>query len=341
MYELIRKTLIIVLCLMLSKMLHLTVSVYIVLFSIVIATTCYSNHVWEIIKRLLPSLFAALGAVVVNQVFATHPFIIWTCSILYFDHVRRTADSNLKVRGVILPLFMIIFINTYANSSSYIFSIPEIVRDLVLSTIITGLVASFVNHVMVIKKIPPMPAIISMPVRGVDRLKMLLLVGVGLAFIMINEVTSAVFCLVPLITSAMQPTHDLMKVHSRNKMLSQVGGCSLALIVSMLFSGTEINLFTYLFISTVLVFTILWWCDHPDKEEGLIHSDALMGFLIPYQLYIGQYSNNFGLNSIILRAFELVVVLLIIYTIGYWLERLTTKNIKRQSLKQTAKLNLK
>ncbi|MFT6985387.1 MAG: hypothetical protein ACJAT7_001196 [Psychromonas sp.] len=326
MYELIRKTLIIVLCLMLSKMLHLTVSVYIVLFSIVIATSCDSSHIWEITKRILPSLFAALGAVVVNQVFATHPFIIWTCSILYFDHVRRKVDSNLKARMVTLPLFMIIFIDTYANSTAYILSIPDIVRDLVLSTLITALAASFINHIMPIKQKMPMVHIVSMPVSGADRLKMLLLVGVGLAFIMINQVTSAVFCLVPLITSAMQPTHDLMKTHSRNKMLSQVGGCSLAIIVSMFFSGTEINLFTYLFISSVLVFTILWWCNHPDKNEGLIHSDALMGFLIPYQLYIGQYGNNFGLNSIILRAFELLVVLLIIYATAYWLERLTTNS---------------
>jgi len=325
MYELTRKTLIIVLCLMLSKMLHLTVSVYIVLFSIVIATTCYSSHIGEIIKRILPSLYAAIGAVIVNQAFALHPFIIWTVSVIYFDYIRRKANSNLKARVVTLPLFMIIFINTYANSSDYILLIPEVLRDLVLSTLITGVVASFINHVMPIRKAMVMPPIVSMTVTGADRLKMFLLVGLGLAFIMINEVTSAVFCLVPLITSAMQPTHDLMKEHSRNKMLSQVGGCSLALIISLLFSGTEINLFTYLFISTVLVLTILWWCEHPDKEEGLIHSDALMGFLIPYQLYIGQYSNNFGLNSILLRAFELVVVLLIIYTIAYWLDRFTAQ----------------
>ena len=326
MYELIRKTLIIVLSLMLSKMLHLNVSVYIVLFSIVITTTCYSKHVWEIMKRIFPSLFAALGAVIINQVFAMHPFIIWTCSVIYFDYVRRHVGSNLKARQVTLPLFMIIFIDTYANSTAYIHLIPNITRDLVLSTIITALVASFINHVMPIKQKMQMPQIVSMPIRGADRLKLFLLVGLGLAFIMINEVTSAVFCLVPLITSAMQPTHDLMKTHSRNKMLSQVGGCCLAIIVSLIFSGTEVNLLTYFFISTILVFTILWWCNHPDKEEGLIHSDALMGFLIPYQLYIGQYGNNFGLNSIMLRAFELVVVLLIIYATAYWLDRLTDSN---------------
>tara|TARA_R110001583_G_scaffold22377_9_gene84046 strand:+ start:6603 stop:7610 length:1008 start_codon:yes stop_codon:yes gene_type:complete len=332
MYEIIRKTLIIVLCIMISKMLHLNVSVYIVLFSIVIATTCYSNHIWEIIKRLLPSLFAALVAVVVNQVFASHPFIIWTCSILYFDHVRRKVDTNLKARMATLPLFIIIFINTFSNSAEYTLLIPDIVRDLVLSVFITGLVASFINHIIPIKQKAQMPHIVSIPVTGSDRLKLLLLVGFGLAFIMINEVVSAVFCLVPLITSAMQPTHDLMKTHSRNKMLSQVGGCCLAIIVSIIFSGTEINIFTYLFTSSILVFTILWWCNHPDKEEGLIHSDALMGFLIPYQLYIGQYGNSFGLNSIFLRAFELLVVLLIIYTTAYWLDRLATKNKKRSKL---------
>jgi len=328
MYELIRKTLIIILCLMLSKMLHVTVSVYIVLFSIVIATTCDSCHIWEIIKRILPSLFAAFGAVLINQLFASHPFIIWACSIIYFDYVRRKVNSNMKARAVTLPLFIIIFIDTYATSTSYTLLIPDIIRDLVLSTLITALVASFINHIMPIKHTMPMPTIVSMPVTGADRLKVLLLVGLGLAFIMINEVTSAVFCLVPLITSAMQPTNDLMKTHSRNKMLSQVGGCSLAIVVSLIFSGTEINFFTYLSVSTILVFTILWWCNHPDKEEGLIHSDALMGFLIPYQLYIGQYGNNFGLNSIILRAFELTVVLLIIYTVAYWLERLATKSTK-------------
>jgi hypothetical protein len=331
MYELIRKTLIIVLCLLLSKMLHLTVSVYIVLFSIVIATTCYSSHIVEIIKRILPSLFAALGAVMVNQTFAIHPFIIWTCTLLYFDHVRRQVDSNLKARMVTLPLFMIIFIDTYANSTGYILSIPDITRDLILSTLITGLVASFINHIMPIKQAATLPHRVLMPVTGSDRLKMIILVGGGLAFIMINEVTTAVFCLVPLITSAMQPTHNLMKLHSRNKMLSQVGGCSIAIVVSLFFSGTEINLFTYFFISAVLVFTILLWCNHPDQEEGLIHSDALMGFLIPYQLYIGKYGNNFGLNSIILRAFELVVVLLIIYVTAYWLEYLTTNNKKNKS----------
>lgn len=327
MYELIRKTLIIVLCLMLSKMLHLTVSVYIVLFAVVIATTCDSNHIWEIIKRLLPTLITALGAVVVNQVFASHPFIIWACSILYFDHVRRKVDSNLKTGMVILPLFIIIFIDTYANSTVYALSIPGIVRDLILSTLITALAASFINHIMPVKQKIPLPPMVLMPVSGADRFKMLLFVGGGLAFIMINEVTSAVFCLVPLITSAMQPTHGLMKKHSHDKMFSQIGGCSLAFVVSLLFSGTEINLFTYLFISAILVFTILWWCHHSDPEEGAIHRDALMGFLMPYQLYIGKYGNDFGLNSIVLRAFELAVVLLVIYMLAYWLEKLTTGKI--------------
>ncbi|MDC0609845.1 hypothetical protein OAP63_03875 [Vibrio sp.] len=329
MYELTRKTLIIVSCLMLSKMLHLNVSVYIVLFAVVIANTCYSKHIWDIIKRILPSLLSALGAIVLNQLFAAHPFIIWTCTMIYFDHVRRHANTNLKVRMATLPLFMIIFINTYSNSTGFILSIPEISHDLILSTLIVGLVASFINHVMPVKANIVRPKPVEITVTGVDRLKLLCLVGFGLSFIMINEVTTAVFCLVPLITSAMQPSHSMMKNHSSDKMLSQVGGCSLAVIVSMFFSGTEINLFTYLFISYALVFTILLWCNHSDPIERPIHTDALMGFLIPYQLYIGKYGNDFGLNSIMLRAFELVVALLIIYVSAHWLEILSNRKLNR------------
>jgi len=326
MYEVIRKTTIIVACLMLSKMLHMNVTVYIVLFGVVAATTSYSRHVWTIIKRFFPSIFAALGAVLLNQMFASHPFIIWTCTICYFDHVRRHVDSSLKIRIATLPLFMIIFINTYATSSHYILLIPAISRDLVVSLLVVGIVTSFINHLMPIRAKLVMPPITIMPVIGIDRLKMLLLVGGGLAFIMINQVTTAVFCLVPLITSAMQPSYDMMKAHSRNKMLSQIGGCSIALVISMLFAGSEVNVVTYGCASTVLVFTILLWCNHFNIEERAIHSDALMGCLIPYQLYIGQFGNNFGINSIMLRGFELVVTLLIIYTISYWLSFKVTKN---------------
>lgn len=330
MYELVRKTLIIVLCLTLSKILHMNVSVYIVLFSVVISTTCYSNNILEIIKRLLPSLCAALCAVLINQFFAFHPFIIWTCTIFYFDHIRRHADNNIKARQAILPLFMIIFINTYANSTGYTLLIPAIARDLISSMLITSLIASFINHLMPIKISIPPSKIVPLAVTELDRLKMLLLVGGGLAFIMINEVTSAVFCLVPLISATMQPSHSMMKTHSGDKMLSQIGGCCIALLASMLFAGTEINILSYFFVSFTLVFTLLLWCDHKDMQVRSIHSDALMGFLIPYQLYVAKLGNNFGINSIFLRAFELAIALLIIYTIAYWLEYHSLKAISKR-----------
>ncbi|MEI8633335.1 hypothetical protein P4S72_17285 [Vibrio sp. PP-XX7] len=274
-------------------------------------------------QRLFPSLFAALGALFVNQLFAVHPFIIWTCSVIYFDYVRRHIDSNLKARMATLPLFMIIFINTYANSSGYTIAMPEIARDICLSIVVVGLVASFINHLVPVKAAPIKPQRIVQSVTGPDRLKLLILVGGGLAFLMMNEVTTAVFCLVPLITSAMQPTHGQMKQQAMDKMMSQIGGCCAALIISMLFSGTEINLFTYFFMSISLVVILPWWCEHPDPAERAIHSDAMMGFLIPYQLYIGKYGNDYGLDSIMLRAFELLVALLVIYVVGYWLERMT------------------
>lgn len=331
MYEIIRKSLIITLCLVVSKLIHLNVSVFIVVFSIILATTCYSRHIVPQFQRLLPSVAAACGAVFINQLFAEHPFVIWTVSIMYFDYVRRKADNNLKIAVATLPLFMIIFISTYHNTTSFTLAIPNIIRDVVFSAMIAALIASFVNHVLPVRGKPPPMVVTPISVTGADRLKLLVLVGGGLSFIMINEVTSAVFCLVPLITSAMQPTHSLMKSHSQAKLISQVGGCSMAIIMSFAFSGTEVNIFTYLVVSFCLVLTILYWMSHPRAIDIHIHRDALMGFLIPYQLYVAKDGNDFGLNSITLRAVELFIALMIIYVLSHWLDHLALRNVQKHS----------
>ncbi len=323
MYELIRKTLIIVLCLTISKLLHLSVSVYMVLFAILLANFCYSKHISDLLKILLPSVVAAIGAAIINEAFAAHPFIIWTACVLYFDHVRRRAVSNLHISGAILPLFMIIFITTYHNASGYVLLVPTFVREVLLNMLVAVLVTSAINHLMPIKVSPQKPVFISQPVNGADRLKMLVLVGGGLAFIMINEVTSAVFCLVPLITSAMQASHAKMKQHTIEKILAQIGGCSLAMLVSLLFSGTEVNVISYFIISFLLVFVLLYWSHRGVVSDRAIHGDALMGFLIPYQLYVVSSGDDFGLSSIALRAVELFIALVVIYWLAHWLDRMT------------------
>ncbi|TCS42026.1 DUF2955 domain-containing protein [Reinekea marinisedimentorum] len=332
MYELTRKALIICICLLLSKVMHLTASVYVVLFSVVLATASFSSHIVHLLKVLAPSVFATLVAVLINNLFSEHPFIIWTVVLVYFDFVRRRANTNLRIRMATLPLFMIIFITIYFNSSAYHASIPVILRGVISATFLSAVVASAVNHLMPVRIKPPMPQIIEQPVTGADRLKMLVLVGVGLAFIMINEITSAVFCLVPLVTSAMQPTHSTMKNHSREKILSQVGGCSLAIVVSVLWSGTETNLFAYFVVSFLLIYLLLYWSHYAEPGDRAIHADALMGFLIPYQLYVATNGDSYGLQSIFLRAFELVVALLLIYVVAHWLDHIevTRKQPKPQ-----------
>ncbi|MDP5253082.1 MULTISPECIES: DUF2955 domain-containing protein [unclassified Vibrio] len=322
MYELLRKTLIILICLMLSKTLHMTVGVYLLLFAILLSTTTVSKHIHQLLGKLLPAVICALGATLVNQAFSEHPFIIWTCCLVFFDHVRRQANTNLKIGQAVLPLFMIIFVTTYHNSGTYTDALIFYMHDVVLSAGVVAFVTSFMNHIMPPKSAPSAPQVIHQPVTGSDRLKILVLVGGGLAFIMINQVTSAVFCLVPLVTSAMQPTHQHMKQHSKEKLLSQIGGCCLAIIMSMVYSGTEVNLFSYALISFLLIYLILYWIQHSEPVDKAIHGDALMGFLIPYQLYIAQYGNNFGLNSITLRATELMIALVIIYIVAHWLDSL-------------------
>lgn len=177
MYEIIRKTLIIVICLMLSKLLHLTVSVYMVLFAIVLANFSFSKHIVDLFKPLLPPLFITFVAVIVNQLFAEHPFIIWTCCIVFFDFVRRRANNNIRITMATLPLFMIIFITTYQNSTLYNSAIVGFFWDMMISAGVAVLVTSFINHVMPVKAQAVMPAVIYQEVTGIDRLKLLILVG--------------------------------------------------------------------------------------------------------------------------------------------------------------------
>jgi hypothetical protein len=322
MYELVRKTLIITLCLMLSKVLHLSISVYMVLFAVVLANTSYSKQIPDLIQRLSPSVLSAIGAMIINDMFAAHRFIIWTICIVYFDHVRRHAKTNLQIRSATLPLFMIIFVTTFHSSSNYTLLLPTFIRDVIINAFIAVLVTSAINNLMPIKVKVTRPTVISQPVTGADRLKLLLLVGTGLAFIMINEVTSAVFCLVPLITSAMQPTHAHMKDHSREKIISQIGGCSLAVITALFYSSTKINMFSYFAVSFLLIYLLLYWSHYAEPKERAIHADALMGFLIPYQLYVGTTGQAFELSSIALRATELLIALVIIYVVAHWLDLL-------------------
>ncbi|OLQ83766.1 hypothetical protein BIT28_25105 [Photobacterium proteolyticum] len=338
MYEVFRKTLIISICLVLSKALHLNVGVFMVIYSIVIATTCYSKHIWVMMQRLLPTLLTAFGAILINQLFSSHPFIIWTLSVIYFDHIRKLVDNSIKAKRAIMPLFIIIFINTYSISAELHMRVPEFFRDMVFSMLCVCMVASFVNHVMPIKARPAIPVITPLPVTGADRLKMLILVGGGLAFLMTNEVTSATFVLVPVLTSILQPSHRLMKKQARNRLLTQVGGCCTAMVCSMVYAGTQVNLLTFSLLSFSLVFLLLRWCNHPDPEKRNIHADAMMGILVPYQLYIGKYGNDFGFVDITLRAFELLVALLIVYLIADKLEKKDLGNNNEENRKVIALL---
>ncbi len=85
MYEIVRKTLIIVLCLMVSKMLHLKVGVFIIVFGIVFANRLYSKHILVLLNRMKSSLFAALVALFVNQLFTLAPFLCLRVFLLCFS----------------------------------------------------------------------------------------------------------------------------------------------------------------------------------------------------------------------------------------------------------------
>ncbi|WP_026364686.1 DUF2955 domain-containing protein [Halodesulfovibrio aestuarii] len=319
MFEIIRKTLIIALCLVLSKVLHLQVGIFLVLYGIIIANNCPVNRLPVMLRILAPSFLAAVGASFVNQIFSAHPFIIWTLSVVYFDHIRKKTDTSVKARSAIFPLFNVIFIDTFANSSDFVLVVPDLIRDLLVSIFLASAIAYLVNLLLPIKLKKIQTPVVTLPVSGAERLKILILVGGGLAFLMLNEVTSATFCLVPVITSVMQPTYGHMKKEVEKRIITQVGGCCSAMFLSILFMGTEINVATFFLVSFGLVFTLMKWCECPDPVERSIHNDAVLGILVPFQLYIGKYGNNFGLDLIALRTVELVLALGVVYCVAIML----------------------
>ncbi|MFD2177207.1 DUF2955 domain-containing protein [Veronia pacifica] len=319
MTEIIRKSLIITLCMMAGKVLHLSAGVFVLLFGVVLATTCFSNNIIEMGQRLWPTVTSSLGAMLLNQFFAEHPFIIWTLSVIYFDHVRRQCSTNMHAAAALLPMFIVIFIDTYANSAGMALSIPEIFRDISASAVIAILIACSVNIILPAHAPPARPPIVSLPVNGFERLKMLLLVGGGLAFLMTSEVISAVFCLVPMITAVMQPTNAEMKKNCWDKGLSQVGGCVIAIAVALLLAGTQVNLLSYALVTFALVLTLFKWTVKAAPADKAINADAIMGILIPCQLFIGKWGNDFGLSLTLLRAVELIIALAIVHAIAHWL----------------------
>ncbi|GAK85995.1 hypothetical protein JCM19238_3585 [Vibrio ponticus] len=122
----------------------------------------------------------------------------------------------------------------------------------------------------------------------------LALIGIGVGFLLQVEMLSATFCLVPVIAAATQSQADAFRQVVERRFITQVGGCALAFIFTLVLSGHQTNIGLYVILLGSLIFLLASMMAKADFKLRDLHGDALLATMLPIQLYIG--ANEMGLE---------------------------------------------
>ncbi|MDA0149838.1 DUF2955 domain-containing protein [Vibrio sp. LaRot3] len=309
--EAIRITFAITACMMLGKLLALDSAVYLALYPTIIMTKS-KDYSWRGLTRtFVPTLLAASSALVVSETFSDHPFIIWTISLFFLDFMRRQATSPAKMGAMLMPTFNWILIVVFAQHSST--NMAMRIHEILTSMAITILVCKLAVYCFPIpstgKPNPPSDKAVS----AQQRLIFIGLVGVGVGFLMQVEMLSATFCLVPVIAAATQNQISTFKQVVERRFITQVGGCAIAAIFSLLLLGHQSVVGGYTLLLAGLIFVIATMMTKSDSQMRDLHADALLATMLPIQLYISH--QNLGLERTFLRGWQLMVTLAILYAL--------------------------
>ncbi|WP_240478227.1 DUF2955 domain-containing protein [Photobacterium aquae] len=307
----LRITLTITICMLAGKLLHLDSPVYLALYPTILMTKG-KDYSWAgMLRTFLPTFAAASLALLICEIFANHPFVIWTLSLLFFDTLRRRADTPAKAGAMLMPTFNWILIIVFSQHTSM--DMPMRIHEIGLSMLITACVAKAMLLILPQAKGGKPPAFSPKPVSFQQRLVSLGLIGGGLACLMIVDIVSATFCMVPVVAAATQPGRDKFLEVVERRFITQVGGCAIAVIFTLLMAGHQSILSYYALGLGTLIFLITNWMTHADGPARDLHADALLATLLPIQLYMGN--QTLGLESTYLRAWELTVTLGILFTL--------------------------
>ena len=138
--EAIRVTLGITLCMLIGVTLDFDSTVYLALYP-TIAMTKVKDYSWSgLSKTFGPTFIAACVALLICEIFQSHPFVIWTISLLFIDYMRKRADTPAKVGGCIMPIFNWVLIVIFSQFSTQ--SMPVRIGEILLSMLITMCVAT-------------------------------------------------------------------------------------------------------------------------------------------------------------------------------------------------------
>lgn len=307
--EIYRITLGITLCMILGKLLGLHSPVYLALYPIIVMTKC-KDYSWRgLFNILFPSFLAAYGALVLIEVFHEHPMIIWSISLLFFDRMRCYANTPIKLNRIVMPLFNWLLIIIFSQQDRMDMSLP--IREIVISMVITAIIAKILILIFPSTESTKSPKFKEKIVTYQHRVVSTGLIGIGLAFLMIVDLVSATFCMVPVIAAATQFNKEAFKDMVYRRFITQIGGCAIALIFTVLMSGHQHIIILYALALGLLVFILATWMVNSQGAYRVLHADAILATMLPIQLYLG--STTFGFENTYLRAWELACTFAILY----------------------------
>ncbi|PKH07858.1 DUF2955 domain-containing protein [Moritella sp. Urea-trap-13] len=305
----LRVTLTITLCMLMGKFFDLDSPVYLALYPTILMTKG-KDFSWQGIgKMFLPTLLAAACALAISEIFYDHPFIIWTISLVFFDTMRRRADTPIKLGGMLMPTFNWILIVVFSQQGS--FDMTMRIHEILISMMITAVVAKTMVTLFPFDKVAKPPAFKKQIITYQHRFVSGGLIGGGLAFLMIVDLLSATFCMVPVIAASIQFTRDKFKSVVLLRFISQIGGCAIAAIFTIMMAGHQNTIIFYALGLGTLVFIITKCMITSEGPSRDLHADVLLATMLPIQLYIGN--TTLGLENTYLRAWELTVTLSILF----------------------------
>ncbi|WP_417346581.1 DUF2955 domain-containing protein [Ferrimonas sp.] len=310
--QVLRITGTVTLCMLLGRYLDFTSPVYLALFP-VLAVTKARDYSWAgLVSQFFPALLASFAALITVELFSDHPYVVWALSLLLFDQLRKRATQPARIGALIMPVFNWVIVVVFAQGGSFdmVNRFKEILLSMIITLVVMKLFAMLFPPAPTPKGAPPLEK----PISYRQRLNFVVLLGLGQGFLMMVDMLSATFCMVPLILAAAQVSHDSYLKVLRVRFITQVGGCALAMIFMVLLLGHQTMIPFYGLALGLLILAIAYQIGSTQGPDKDLHGDALLGVALPIQLYVGP--NQFGLADTLQRGWQLTLVLLLLLTLG-------------------------
>lgn len=285
--------------------LQLDIAAYLALYPVMAATKLNNYSMIGMLKAFLPILLVACAALLVDQLFASHPAVVWCISLWVFDWARRWADTPAKLGQIYIPLLNWFLVIVFAQHSPM--PMTDWVRDMAVSMVTTLVVVRFVMLFMSSPKAqtpPPMP---SQKVTYQQRLVYVAMLGIGLAFLMMVDLVAATFCMMPVIIAAAQSERKIYQMVVNNCLQAHVGGCALAMVFVALMVGQHGHNLVYIIGLTLFVSAIAVWISGSRGSARAVHTEAMLGTMLPLQLYVS--ATDMGLQDTYFRGELMLIVL--------------------------------